>query len=757
MDGLTVRVAQSSRLHVNSHNTNDIDNTPAARSSRDARRPALTVLALATAGVGALALLAGAHAMTSSDSIERADLGTAEPRAELIADQADTEHAEALYPSKRHTQAAQVVTSLIERSHYRRTRVDDVLSSQILDQYLKALDRNKLYFLAADIARFDRYRTRLDDAVRSGRVDPAFDIFNVYRTRVEERISYAKSALAKAPDFDVDESYVFDRTDTLWAANQQELDDVWRRRVKNDVLSLNLTGKEHEEITELLGKRYERVLKRTHQLNSDEVFESFMNAYADTLDPHSNYFSPRNSEEYRIQMSLSYDGIGASLNFVDDYVTVLDVIAGGPAAIDGTLAPKDRITGVAQGDDEMVDVIGWRLDDVVQLIRGPGGTEVRLQILPANAPPGSPEEILALQRDKVRLEAQAAQKEVLEVERGGKVAKIGVISVPSFYQDFAAKQAGKKDYTSTTADVRRLILDLQKEGVEGLIVDLRGNGGGHLWEARAMTGLFLEGPVVQFKEWSGRVRELDDIHRGSVYDGPLAVLVDRFSASASEIFAAAIQDYERGVVIGQNTFGKGSVQNLYDLDQVTRSDGMGQLTLTIGKYYRVTGESTQLRGVAPDISMPSLIAADQVGESTRDTAMPWDVIRATRFRMGDPLDDEINSLLTSHAQRAKTDPDLMYWRGQIDRVDELNSRKSVSLNLETRKEEQEAARQKRLSLENERRVAHNLEPITLDELDETEPVDVVLHEAGQIVGDLVEIAASPAPERATAAVNRSKR
>ncbi|MEO0975315.1 MAG: S41 family peptidase, partial [Pseudomonadota bacterium] len=427
------------------------------------------------------------------------------------------------------------------------------------------------------------------------------------------------------------ESYYFDREDQPWARTASELDEIWRQRVKNDALSLMLTGKEWEGddgVASTLRKRYERVLRRTSQLTADEVFESFMNAYADTLDPHSNYFSPRNTEEYRIQMSLSYEGIGASLQLRDDYVTVMNIIAGGPAAIDGSVEQKDRITAVGQGTEgSLVDVIGWRLDDVVELIRGPGGTTVRLQILPAGAAPGSAEKIVALVRDEVRLEAQAAQRETLDIERGDKAYKVGVIKVPSFYQDYAARQAGRKDYTSTTRDVRRLIGELKSEGMDALIVDLRNNGGGHLWEARAMTGLFIDGPVVQFRETSGRVRQLNDIEPGVAYDGPLAVLVDRYSASASEIFAAAIQDYERGVVIGQNTFGKGSVQNLYDLNRWSsrRSTGdMGQLTLTIGKYYRVTGGSTQLRGVAPDIALPSPVDEELVGESTRDTALNWD-------------------------------------------------------------------------------------------------------------------------------------
>jgi carboxyl-terminal processing protease len=647
---------------------------------------------------------------------------------------------ESLRPAPRHKRVVQVVTELMQRYHYEGTEIDDALSGQVLAGYIDALDGNKFYFLADDIKRFEKYRNTLDDAVRAGNVAPAFDIFNLYRERVQERILYAIALLDTEPDFSVDEEYVFDRDGLPWASSKDELDEVWRKRVKNDALSLVLTGKEwdgDDGVAGTLTERYQRVLRRTRQLNADEVFESFMNAYADTLDPHSNYFSPRNTEEYRIQMSLSYEGIGASLQLREDYVTVMNIIAGGPAAIDGSIEPKDRITAVGQGEEgELVDVIGWRLDDVVELIRGEGGTTVRLQILPGGAAPGAAEKVVALVRDEVRLEAQAAQREMLEIDRGDDVYKVGVIKVPSFYQDYAARQAGRPDYTSTTRDVRRLIGELKEEGMDALIVDLRNNGGGHLWEARAMTGLFIDGPVVQFRETSRRVRQLSDLEPGVAYDGPLAVLVDRYSASASEIFAAAIQDYERGVIVGQNTFGKGSVQNLYDLNQYVRNDDMGQLTLTIGKYYRVTGESTQLRGVAPDIMLPSPVDEELVGESTRPTALDWDQIKPTRFRTGDPLDTQIISLERTHSKRAQTDPDLKLWESEIEDLDALSERTSVSLNFETRKAERDARRERRLALENERRVARGMEPLkTVEELEDVEPVDVMLHEAAEIITD----------------------
>ncbi|MEX1267152.1 MAG: carboxy terminal-processing peptidase, partial [Woeseia sp.] len=526
-----------------------------------------------------------------------------------------------------------------------------------------------------------------------------------------------------------------------------ELDELWRKRVKNDALNLRLTDKEWPEIQEILEKRYSQFLKRLDQVKNDDVFETFMNAFSHTLDPHSNYLSPRNSEEYRIQMSLSYFGIGASLQTEDDYVVVIDVIPGGPAAIDGELQPKDRITAVAQGEDgEMVDVIGWRLDDVVQLIRGPAETVVRLQITPAGALPGGSEKEIQLVRNQVKLEEQAAKSEVITVPRDGRDWSVGVIAVPSFYRDYQALSNGDKDYTSTTKDVKRLIGELEEQGIDGIIIDLRNNGGGHLTEATALSGLFIDnGPVVQLRNSNGRISRLDDpdpVPRVA-YNGPLAVLVNRYSASASEIFAAAIQDYKRGIIIGQQTFGKGTVQNLYSLDQYVRSnedEGLGQLTLTIGKYYRVTGESTQHRGVDPDIALPSPIDAELVGESVRDSALPWDTIRTTRFRAGEPLDTTIATLSSSYLERSQSDPDVQYLMDGIQDVEEARARTTVTLSLEKRREEREENLDRRLKRENARRAALGLEPVaTNEELEKLEGPDVQLDQAAAIVTDLAEM------------------
>lgn len=659
-----------------------------------------------------------------------------------------------LAPVPRHEKIGQLVTEFIQKSHYRHAAVDDDLSSKVFDYYIEALDSNRMYLLEADVQAFELYRYRLDDMVRSEPLNPVFDMFDVYRTRVSERLQYAMKQIEAEPDFTVDESYEFDRETLPWATTKEELDKIWRKRVKNDALSLALADKEWSEIREILDKRYSRFLKRMDQIKSDDVFETFMNAFAHTLDPHSSYLSPRNSEEYRIQMSLSYFGIGASLQTEDDYVMVINIIPGGPAAVDGELQPKDKITAVAQGEDgEMVDVIGWRLDDVVQLIRGPADTVVRLQIMPAGSLPGAEEKFINLTRNQVKLEEQAAKSEVITIPRDGRNWTIGVIEIPSFYRDYRALSNGDKDYTSTTKDVRRLISELEEQGIEGLVIDLRNNGGGHLTEATALSGLFIDnGPVVQLRNSNGRISRLDDpdpLPRVA-YSGPVAVLVNRYSASASEIFAAAIQDYARGVIIGQQTFGKGTVQNLYSLDQYVRrpdDQGLGQLTLTIGKYYRVTGESTQHRGVNPDIALPSHIDANEVGESVRDSALPWDTIRTAKFRAGDPLDTTISSLTASHTTRAKDDPDFQYLLDGIRDVEEARAKTTLSLSIETRKSERAANLDKRLERENTRRAALGLEPLaSIDALEELDPPDIHLDQAASIVTDMAimrEVGLSP--------------
>jgi carboxyl-terminal processing protease len=649
-----------------------------------------------------------------------------------------------LHPEQRHENIGELVTQFVQKSHYNHVAVDDALSSEVLDLYIESLDRNRMLLLQGDIEYFDSYRYELDDIVKSKPLDPVFEMYEVYQTRMRERLEYALSLLETEPDYSIDESYQFDRSEQPWAQSSAELDEIWRKRVKNDALNLALEEEPWEKIQEVLTKRYKGYLRRLNQTKNEDVFERFMNSFVHALDPHSSYLSPRNAEEYRMQMSLSYFGIGASLQTEDEYVKIAGIIPGGPAAIDGSLQPEDRITGVGQGlDAEIVDVIGWRLDDVVDLIRGPADSVVRLEIIPANSLPGSPKQFIDLTRGQVKLEEQAAKSEIVTVPRDGREWSIGVIEVPSFYRDYRALSNGDKNYTSTTKDVKRLIAELEDEGIDGLVIDLRGNGGGHLTEATALSGLFIDnGPVVQLRNSNGRISRLDDPDPVArvAYNGPLAVLVDRYSASASEIFAAAIQDYARGVIIGQQTFGKGTVQNLYSLDQYLRSDddkGFGQLTLTIGKYYRVTGESTQHRGVNPDIALPSHINADLIGESVRDSALPWDTVATTRFRAGKPLASTIESLTVSHTERAKNDPNFQFQIELIEAAEEMTAQKTVSLSKEKRRSKHEQDLQRRLDRENQRRTALNLEPVeSLDDIEPDDIPDILLDQAAGIVTDL---------------------
>ena len=681
----------------------------------------ITGIAVCASAVGLAALLGAA--MTPSPAV---------PTATATA---------VLAPTEQENYVARRVADIVAREHYRRAPLDDHLSSLILDRYLDAIDGGRSYFFASDIAEFERYRYELDDAIKAGDVEPAFVIFRRYQQRSRERMAYAIELLNKKPDFDVDESFNFDREKEPWPANTAEMNELWRKRVKNDALSLVTAGKQWPEAADVLRKRYEHVAKRMDQSKPEDVFEAFMNAFVLSLDPHSNYFSARNSEEYNIQMSLSYEGIGASLQLTDDYVTVIDVIAGGPAATSGKLAANDRITAVGEGKaGELVDVIGWRLDDVVQKIRGPGGTLVRLQLLPAGAAPGSPQKVVEFTRNRVSLEAQAAHKAMRVLQRNGHDVKVGIITVPSFYQDYDASRAGAKDYRSTTRDVQRLIGELKKDGSEVLIMDLRANGGGYLPEAESLTGLFIDrGPVVQLRDTTGRIEVDDDPDPSVFYSGPMIVLVDRFSASASEIFAGAIQDYGRALIVGQQTYGKGTVQNAHPLNYTIfgRKPELGQLNVTIGKYYRITGESTQDRGVTPDITLPSLIDANEVGESTRDRALPWDHIEPATFRIEGDLKTTAASLEKLHEERTANSADFRYLHDDIAALDAMRSQKTLSLNLKTREAERKRLESERLDRENAWRAAHDVKPAkSLEEIKDDAAAGILLDEASQIAADL---------------------
>jgi carboxyl-terminal processing protease len=644
-------------------------------------------------------------------------------------------------PTERQSRVSRLVASMFERSHYRQAPVNDPVSALVLDRYLESLDGARSYFLASDVAEFERYRYQLDDAITDGKLEPAFAIFNRFQQRSRERMKFALETLKTEPDFKLDESFEFDRREAPWAQDSAELDQLWRKRVKNDAISLMLAGKTWPEARDVLQKRYERAAKRGEQITSDDVFELFMNSFAHVFDPHSGYFSPRNSEEYRIQMSLSYEGIGASLQMIDDYVTIMNIIPGGSAQQNGELKATDRIVAVGQDKSgEMVDVVGWRLDDVVDLIRGPQGSFVRLLIQPGKASTDAAERTIVLPRAKITLESQAAKKELRTIERDGRQLRIGVITVPSFYQDFDARTAGSDDYRSTTRDVQKLLQELKADGgVDGLVLDLRQNGGGHLNEAISLVNLFVDrGAVVQVRETGGRVEVLQSDVDDAVYHGPLTILVDRFSASASEIFAAAMQDYGRGIVIGQETYGKGTVQNLYPLDRYAlgQDPGYGQLTVTIGMYYRVTGDTTQNRGVQPDVALPSAIDTEEVGESSRDAALPWNRIRPAPYRPEGAQGQVIVDLQRLHEQRIANDADFQRLVSEVATIEKMRDQKSISLDIDKRREERKALTHGELMRENDRRAAVGDEAPEDAENAEERP-DVILGEAAQITADLV--------------------
>jgi carboxyl-terminal processing protease len=645
-----------------------------------------------------------------------------------------------LHPSTRQRALAPRIAQLLEQVHLNRSPIDDAVSARVMDRFLDVLDGQHSYFTAADIKSFEPLRDKFDDMIHSGRIEPAFDIFALYQQRNRERLHFAIDSLATEPDWTVDERYQYDRKKQPWARDSAELDSLWRKRVKFDALSLLLAGKTWAEAVPVLRKRYERVLTRIDQIKADEAFELLMNSYAAVCDPHTNYFSPINTEENRIQMSLSYEGIGASLTLTDDLVTITELLSGGPAAAAATLKPNDRIIAVGQGTSgPLTEVIGWRLEDVVQLIRGKGGTTVRLQVLPAGAAPGTNEHVVALVRSRITNEKLAAKKDVREVKLGERTLRIGVITVPGFYQDIAQRNANNADYRGTTHDVRRLITELRTGGgIDALLLDLRGDGGGFLPEAQSLTGLFIDhGPVVQLRGADGRVEVLDDPDTGVFYDGPLAVLVDRTSASASEIFAGAIQDYRRGVIIGQTTFGKGTVQNQYPLDRWRSQSTDGQINVTIGKFYRVTGESTQFRGVVPDIELPSFVPADEVGESSLDYALPWDRIGASRFAPLPQPAGLLERLKAREAERERTDANFSWLLQNVKALEDARQEDSISLNLAKRQRDRAAQDAARLQRENTLRSTNGQPPLkSLDELKPEDQPDVQLLHAVATAADL---------------------
>ena len=649
-----------------------------------------------------------------------------------------------LQPDREQVIASLNVVELLRRHHYNKPPLNDERSIQIYDNYLKLLDPSRSYFTAADIAEFNQWRSKFDDLLKSGDLEPGFTIYRRNLTRMEERLNYALAELGKGVDkidFTVNEQLQVDREKAPWAKDRAELDELWRKRVKDEVLRLKIAGKETKDIQELLSKRYKNQLARLKQTRGEDVFQAYINAFATTYDPHTTYLSPDNAENFDINMSLSLEGIGAVLQSDNEHVKVVRLVPAGPAEKSKQIAPADKIVGVAQGKDEMVDVIGWRLDEVVKLIRGPKGSTVRLEVIPASNPPSDQtSKVVTITREAVKLEEQAAKKKVLHLTQDGRDYKLGVIELPAFYLDFKAFRAGDPNYKSTTRDVKRLLDELQAEKVDGVVIDLRNNGGGSLQEATELTSLFIEqGPTVLVRNADGRVDVLADENKGVYYSGPLAVLVNRLSASASEIFAGAMQDYHRALILGGQTFGKGTVQTIQPLNH-------GELKLTLAKFYRVSGQSTQHQGVIPDITYPDVMDTKDIGESALPAALPWDSIRPAITPELDPIKPFLTELKARHDLRTAKDPDFVFTRDRLTLAKKLMAETTVSLNEQTRRARQAEVEAKQLALENNRRQAKGEEPLKeLEKEDEdalpvadeksTPEDDAYLAESGRILLD----------------------
>jgi carboxyl-terminal processing protease len=601
-----------------------------------------------------------------------------------------------LSPQQQQGQAANLAAQILTRYHYKATPLDDVLSEKIFDRYLKSLDPEKMFFVQADVDRFSFARTRLDDAIFRENLQVPFDMFNLYEQRVVERLTYARELLKQGFDFTQNETWEYYREKSPWAKTDDEVKDLWRKRVKNDWLRLKLTGKDDKTIRETLDKRYAASLSRAFKYNSDDVFQTFMNAYANAIDPHTDYLGLKAKEDFDISMRLSLVGIGAVLTEKDEYTTIRELVAGGPAAVSGKLKAGDRIVGVGQGKDSaLTDIVGWRIDEVVKLIRGTKGTVVRLAVLPADAGPDGKQKIIELVRDKINLEKQAAKKSILQVKDGAATHKVGVITLPMFYEDFDGRGEGDKDYRSASRDVGKLVDELKKEKVEAILIDLRNNGGGALDEAVKITNLFVgKGPVVMERTAAaGNPRIWGNSDGKKTWDGPLGVLINRGSASASEIFAAAIQDYGRGVIIGEPSFGKGTVQQMVSLDQMVHNDKpkYGALKMTIAQFFRVNGGTTQLRGVTPDVGLPSATDPEIFGESSYDNALPWTQIKAADYApyAGGELSSLMQQLRDRHTARVAKDKEYQYLVEDIAEFNVQRKKHVISLNEAERRRERD--------------------------------------------------------------------
>ena len=641
-----------------------------------------------------------------------------------------------------------LVSNLLSNYHFRKVKLSDSLSSVVFDNYLKDVDGNKLYLLASDAAGFEKYRNEMDDFLANGNLDAPYEMYNLFRKRYRERSVFIGEELKKPLDFATDESLNTNREKAAFAKTPEELNDLWRKMIKNEALELKIAGKADTAIVSTLRDRYvsrdKFFLKR---VRSEDVFQMYVNSYTEALDPHTTYMNPKTSDRFNQEMSQSLEGIGAILREEGNYIKIVEVVPGGPAFRSDQVHKEDKIVAVAQGENgKFQDIVGWFVDDAVKLIKGPKGTTVRLQVLAANSLPNTPPKEIKIVREKIKLEDRRAKKEIVIINQNKKDYKIGVINLPEFYRDFEGARQRDKDFASTTRDVQKLVEELKAERVDGLVIDLRNNGGGSLTEAVSLTGLFISrGPVVQVKEQSGETESQNDPDPTVVYDGPLAVLVNRFSASASEIFAAAIQDYKRGVVVGEQTYGKGTVQTLIDLNQFTREkEPMGQLKLTVQKFYRVNGSSTQRKGVTPDVELPSFFAASEYGEDSQPSALPWDQIGSTRYDATKIMSDKVTSKLRDrYQQRLKTDVELKQLIAELDRARKAKENTTVSLQEVKRKKENE---------ENERQRKAIMKLNAESEIDDNgvaikdkskKKKDIYLTECSRILIDLSTVAKTP--------------
>ena len=606
-----------------------------------------------------------------------------------------------LTPVVQEAKAARLAAELLTRYHYKPMALDDAMSSRMFDRFLKALDPEKLYFLQSDIDRLSVDRTRLDDAILNEDLRAPFAVFNLYERRAAERLVYSRTLLPKGFDFQRDESFLIDRKDQPWPASEAQLHDLWRKRVKNDWLRLKLAGKDDAGIIKLLDKRYESALRRLGKATSADAFQAFMNAYTMAIEPHTNYLGPRAAEDFDIAMRLSLVGIGAVLTEIDGYATIRELVPGGPAFLSGQLKVGDRIVGVGQGPSgALEDVVGWRLDDTVALIRGKVDSTVRLDILPAAGGPDASSRTISLVRNTITMQDRAAKAKVYSVVEGASTRRVGVITLPSFYEDVEARQKGAKDYRSASRDVARLLANMRAQKVDSLLVDLRNNGGGSLREAVELTGMFIgKVPVVQSRNAKGGISVETNLETPIAWDGPLGVLINRASASASEIFAAAVQDYGRGLVIGEPSFGKGTVQTVASLDQIARNPKpvFGELKMTIAQFFRVDGSTTQLRGVTPDIGFPVMADAADFGESSFDNALPWTRIRAANYTPVGDAKAQVPTLLALHESRVRRDKDFQELLQDVARSTELRKNNVISLNEVVRRKEREAQEKRRSS------------------------------------------------------------